>query len=260
MSASAYACGMPSPTIPFNDHFSGHALAYAASRPDYPPALFDWLARQAPWHDLALDVGCGNGQCAYALTRHFEAVHATDASAAQIAAARPHPRLRYRVEPAEHIAEKDRSVALLTVAQAIHWFDFPLFFNEVGRVLQSDGVFAAIGYGLLHSSPEIDALIHTFEHRTVGKYWPPERRHIDDGYQSIAFPFDRMTTPEFALEKQWALAELLAYLRTWSATQRCQQATGNDPLAGLEPTLQEVWGDPAQTRSLRWPLLLWVGR
>lgn len=251
---------MPTSPAPFKDHFSCHAPAYATGRPDYPPTLFDWLARQAPWHDLALDVGCGSGQCAYALTRLFEAVHATDASAAQIAAARPHPRLRYRVEAAEHIAEKDRSIALLTVAQAIHWFDFEPFFSEVRRVLQGDGVFAAIGYGLLRCSPEIDTLINTFEQQTVGSFWPPERRHIDDGYQSIPFPFERILAPEFEMEKHWTLAELLAYLRTWSATQRCRQATGRDPLSGLEPSLQEAWGDPTQARSLRWPLLLWVGR
>lgn len=251
---------MASAPAPFKDHFSGHAQAYARGRPDYPPALFDWLARQAPWHDLALDVGCGNGQCAYALTRHFEAVHATDPSASQIAAARAHPRLSYRVEAAERIGEKDRSIALLTVAQAIHWFDFPPFFAEVRRVLQRDGVFAAIGYGLLRITPEIDTLIDAFELGTVGPYWPPERRHIDSAYQSIDFPFERIEAPAFAMEKQWTLSDLLTYLRTWSATQRCLAATGIDPVVTLGERLVEAWGDPAQARLVQWPLLLWVGR
>lgn len=251
---------MADTSAPFKDHFSGHAHAYAQARPDYPAALFDWLARQAPWHDLALDVGCGNGQCAYALTRHFEAVHATDPSATQIAAARPHPRLRYRVEPAERIAERDHSIALLSVAQALHWFDFAAFFAEARRVLQRDGVFAAIGYGLLRIDPAIDALIDRFERVTVGPFWPPERRHIDDGYASIPFPFERIAAPTFIMEKQWTLAELLAYLETWSAVQRCRHSTGTDPLSVLAPALAAHWGDPAQARRIEWPMLVWAGR
>lgn len=249
-----------SENLSFHDHFSGHAQAYAQARPHYPDALFGWLARQAPWHDLALDVGCGNGQAAVALARYFEAVHATDPSANQISNALRHPRVSYRVEPAEQIAERDRSVALLCVAQALHWFDFARFFPEALRVMQGDALFAALSYGLLRINPELDTLIQDFELGLVGPFWPPERRHVDAQYTTIEFPFERIETPEFLMQHDWNASQLFAYLETWSAVQRYRKAEHKDPLAALAPALLQAWGDPQTVRTVQWPLLVWAGR
>lgn len=35
--------------------------------------------------------------------------------------------------------------SLVTIAQALHWFDRPLFYAEVARILRPGGVFAAWG-------------------------------------------------------------------------------------------------------------------
>src|SRR6266496_4940677 len=87
---------MPAPADPhFRDHFSGVAEEYATFRPRYPPALFAALAAQAPRRGTAWDCATGSGQAALGLATHFERVVATDASAAQLAAARRHPRVRY---------------------------------------------------------------------------------------------------------------------------------------------------------------------
>lgn len=85
----------------FRDHFGSVAADYVKNRPAYPPELFDWLAGQCMSHDLALDCGTGNGQAAVELARYFGRVRATDASAAQIAQAIGHPKIEYRVAPAE---------------------------------------------------------------------------------------------------------------------------------------------------------------
>ena len=77
--------------------FTSVAREYAEFRPGYPPELFAWLAGIAPALDAVWDCGCGSGQASVALAAHFTTVHATDVAAEQVAAARPHPRVRYSV-------------------------------------------------------------------------------------------------------------------------------------------------------------------
>lgn len=44
--------------------FLKQAKQYVATRPSYPPELFDFIASKTPRRDLAWDVGTGNGQAA----------------------------------------------------------------------------------------------------------------------------------------------------------------------------------------------------
>lgn len=248
-------------TEPFKDHFSRVAAAYAESRPRYHADLFAWLAGQCAAHDLAWDCATGSGQAAEHLAGHFRAVVATDASAAQIAAAGPHPRVAYRVAPAEASGLDAASVDLLTVAQALHWFDLPRFYAEARRVLKPGGLIAAWCYGVLRAAdPAIDRAVSAFYADTVGPYWPPERRHIEAGYSDLPFPFERLEPPPFAMRTAWSLAELAGYLRSWSATDRYIAANGADPVAALEAELLPAWGDRHAKVRFDWPLTLLAGR
>ncbi len=96
----------------FADHFSSVSAAYAAFRPRYPDALFDFLAQAAPARDAVWDAGTGSGQAAVGLARHFTRVLATDASSNQIEHATPDSRVSYRVCPAEACDLDDGSVDL----------------------------------------------------------------------------------------------------------------------------------------------------
>ena len=242
------------------DHFSAHAADYAKARPSYPPELFTWLAQQCPARDLAWDCGTGNGQAAQALAGHFRHVHATDLSAGQVAQAKLHPRIDYLVAPAEASGLADRSCDLVAVAQALHWFCNERFYAEAKRVLKPRGLFAAWTYTLLHGEPELNTIVKDFYTNTVGPWWPPERRWVDLGYRDMPFAFDDIATPEFEIRLQWTLADLLAYLRTWSATQRCIKETGVDPCKALGERLREVWPDPKQAKTIIWPIALRCGR
>jgi SAM-dependent methyltransferase len=246
-------------TCAFKDHFSGHADAYARSRPNYPAQLFDWLATQCAEHTLAVDVGCGNGQAALQLARHFDAVHAFDPSAAQLANATVYPHVHYAVAPAEHIPLNDASVDLLFVAQAMHWFDFPRFFAEVERLLKPGARFCAVHYPLLRVAPWMDRHIEHFELDTLANYWLPERRHIDNAFCEVRFPFPRLATPAFIMRHHWTLPRLLDYIRTWSAVQRYTHARGFDPVLELGEKLTPMWGEPEQERIINWPLHVWTG-
>jgi SAM-dependent methyltransferase len=244
----------------FKDHFSQASDRYAAFRPDYPAALFAWLADLCIERDTAWDCATGSGQAALGLAPHFSRVVATDASAEQIRHAVPHPHIDYCVAPAEASGLADRSVDLVTVAQAAHWFDLPRFYAEVARVLKPGGVLALWGYGRMVLPGEMDALFRHFYADTVGPYWPPERALIDDAYRSMDFPFTEIEAPAFSIEVAWTLPRLLDYLSTWSAVRRYQEANGRDPLPALRAELESGWSGPATSRQLAWPLFLRIGR
>lgn len=247
-------------TPDFPNHFSGVAGAYATFRPRYPAALFAFLSDHTPHHDRAWDCATGNGQAAIGLAEYFTAVTATDASAEQIAAAIPHPRVTYRMVPADQSGLTPTSIALVTVAQALHWLDRPAFYAEVRRVAAPDGVIAAWCYGRLTIAPAIDAIIGRFYEDTVGPYWPAERRMVEDGYRSIEFPFIPVDAPAFAIEHAFTLAELGGYLGTWSATRAYIERHASDPVPEVVNQLREPWGPPETRRAARFPLALRVGR
>ncbi len=248
-------------TQDFADHFSTVASHYAGFRPTYPAALFDWLGEIAPDRGLAWDCAAGSGQASHDLAQRFRRVIASDASAAQVAAATPHPNLEFRVASAEASGLDDACVDLITVAQALHWFDIQLFYAEARRVLKPGGVLAVWSYGVLHlDDRQIDAIALHFYDATVGPYWPAERRLVEEGYRSLPFPFAELTTPAFTLEAAWTLAQLLGYFSSWSATARYIAATGRDPVAEVAQALRPLWGDPDAPRRVRWPLALRVGK
>ncbi|RKT47711.1 class I SAM-dependent methyltransferase [Thiocapsa rosea] len=243
------------------DHFTPVADDYAVFRPRYPEALLAWLADLAPARRCAWDCATGSGQAAVELARHFEHVIATDISEAQLAAAIPHPRILYRRGPAEACGLPDRSVDLVTVAQALHWLDLGRFYAEVRRVLRPDGLLAVWSYGLLETDDAaINGCIREDYHAIIQPFWPDERRHVENGYRSLDFPFPEIQAPAFALTADWTLDALLGYLRSWSATARYRAANGGDPVAAFGTRLAPVWGRPETCRTIRWPLSLRVGR
>ncbi len=241
----------------FTDRFGAFADTYAAFRPAYPDALFAWLADHAPDTEHAWDCATGNGQAAVALAAHFDRVTATDASAAQLAHATPHPRVTYRQAPAEASGLGDASADLVTVAQALHWFDRPAFYAEAERVLRPGGLLAVWTYALATVSPEVDRVTDVLYRQTLEGYWSPARQQVEDGYAGFDFPFEPVEAPPFAMERAWPLARWVGYLRSWSAAGAYRKATGEDPVP--EAALAEAWGDAA-TRTVRWPLTLYVRR
>ena len=252
---------MPMPKTRFKVHFSGHASDYSRYRPGtYPDALFKSLAALAPDRDCVWDCATGNGQAALGLAEHFEQVEATDASDQQIAAAKPHPRIRYTVAPADHSGLPDRSVSLVTVAQALHWFDLPKFYTEVRRVAKREGLLACSCYMRCAVNPGVDEVTEKLYNGILGDaYWPPERKHVERGYADLDFPFTEISLPVFHMEVQWTLEGYVGYLRSWSATQAYIKKNGNDPLELVGEELMQAWGDPTAARPVRWPMTVRAG-
>jgi SAM-dependent methyltransferase len=250
---------MSEPSVPAT--FGTVADSYAAARPGYPEALFDWLGRIAPARDLAWDCACGSGQASAGLARVFRHVHATDASAEQIAAAAPDDRIDYAVAAAEDSRLPDGAVDLVTVAQGLHWLPWEAFYAEVRRVARPGGVIAAWSYYWLTTGDEqVDAILESLSDHTLGAYWPPGREHVDNGYADLPFPFPRLVVPPFELRARWTLDRLLAYVRSWSAVSRYRDRHGTDPVAAVEPALAAAWGDRHDMRDVSWPLTVLAGR
>ena len=240
----------------FKDHFSDKSDAYSEYRPAYPEALFVYLSSLTEAHDRAWDCGTGSGQSAIALSHYYREVIATDASENQIKNARQKAGVIYKNETAENTSLNDESVDLITVAQAIHWFNLEAFAQEVNRVLRPRGSLAVWTYGLNKISPGIDKVITHLYGRILNQYWPPERRYIEEGYRDIRLPMQEREVPAFRMTAEWDLPRLTGYLHTWSAVKRYQAATGVNPVNEIYDALLASWGNPGDKLLIQWPLTL----
>ncbi|MBB2497446.1 class I SAM-dependent methyltransferase [Aquipseudomonas ullengensis] len=240
--------------------FGNRARAYASFRPQYPQALFAWLASNSPGNQCALDIACGNGQASRPLLGYFQQVLACDGSPEQLLAATDLAGVGVFAADAQALPLADASLDLIVVAQALHWFATPSFFAETARLLKPDGLFCAWCYSLLQIDAELDAVLHDFYWNTLGGYWPQGRASVDAGYSDIQAPFARLAVPAFAIELEWDLPQLFGYLSTWSAVQKLEQASGRDPLLDLLPNLEKAWGTPQRRRFVRWPLHFLAGQ
>ena len=241
------------PFATFKDNFSTQAQLYAQYRPHYPHELYAALAALTLHRILAWDCGTGNGQAAIGLAALYQQVVATDPSKQQISYCIANDRVVYRVEKAEHSSLKDASVDLLTVANALHWFDLDVFYKEADRVLKPG----------CYGNPSVDAatdrVVMRYHDEVVGPYWLPESRIVENEYRGLPFPFTAVPMPTFFCERTMSRSDLIGLLRTWSATQRFINANGFDPLVAVEEELASVWPDEA-SRKASWKLTLKVGR
>ena len=149
---------------------------------------------------------------------------------------------------------KSASLDLITVAQALHWFADPAFFAEVRRCLRPDGLFCAWCYGLMQINPAVDALIEELHGELLKGYWPAGRASVDAGYRDIQTDFAQIRVPAFAIQLHWSFAQVLGYLRTWSAVRLWQREHGRDPLQIFSSRLSAAWGDTQQQHLVCWPL------
>lgn len=240
------------------DLFSGQADLYARYRPDYPPELFEWILQHVPARQSAWDCATGNGQTAVVLAGYFQEVMATDISAQQMALAPQHPNLHYSLQPAEQTGFPDNSFDLVTVSQALHWFNFEKFYKELNRVTRPGGIFAAWMYGGVRISPAIDALKKKLHDELLGPYWDPGRLHVNSDYASVPFPLPEILSPAFSISNEWSLDELEGYFNTWSALQPFIKQKGYNPVGTIIEAIRTHWTRPRMPVSF--PIRLRMGR
>ncbi|KAA3627449.1 MAG: class I SAM-dependent methyltransferase [Bacteroidetes bacterium] len=241
------------------DNFSRQASIYSKFRPDYPDELIEFILEHTEGRSQAWDCGTGNGQFAKKLSPHFKRIFGTDISDRQLNNAEKRSNIIYQKERAESSSFQENQFDLITVAQAIHWFDFKAFYAEVRRTLKPGGTFCVSGYSLLRINPTVNEVIDYFYSEIIGPYWDPERKYIDENYRTIPFPFKEIICPEFHFKSRWTIDQLKGYLNTWSSVQHYLADQGKDPVKLITPLLHEAWGIHT-TKEVHFPILLRMGK
>lgn len=237
------------------DYFSQQAGTYATFRPHYPADLYAYLFKKVKHFGKAWDCATGNGQVASELAKHFKSVEATDISQQQLDNAIAVNNIHYSLSPAEQTNFPDDSFDLITVGQALHWFDQAAFFKEAVRVAKPGASLAVWGYAIIRVNEEIDKLFYNYYEGTVGKYWDQARKHIENEYADFHFPFAAIDHQHFTLQLHWTAEHYLGYLRSWSATQKFINENGFDPLKDFSEALAHFWR-PDEIKTVQFPVFL----
>jgi ubiquinone/menaquinone biosynthesis C-methylase UbiE len=241
------------------DYFSDQSKVYATFRPKYPEALYHFIYLHLTNKNAAWDCATGNGQVAGHLSIDFKEVFATDLSKQQIAEAIQKENIHYSVSPAEKTTFSDSQFDLITVGQALHWFDREAFYREAKRLLKPGGLLAVWGYANLNIDPAIDGRFDHFYKNVVGPYWDDARRLVEQEYKTIPFPFKEIPAPKFEIELQWTINHFAGYLTSWSATQKFIKANGYNPVQNFIRTLNALWKEN-EVKSVTFPVFLRLGQ
>ncbi|HTG66159.1 MAG TPA: class I SAM-dependent methyltransferase [Flavobacterium sp.] len=240
------------------DNFSKQASGYSKFRPQYPDELIRYIVSFVENKALALDIATGNGQVAFKLAPFFETVYGIDISQNQLDNAYAADNIIYKVSPAEKTIFENQKFDLITVAQAVHWFDFDSFYKEVYRILKLEGVFAVIGYGLFSTNVDSDKILNHFYYNIVGSYWDAERRYLDENYLTIPFPFEEQVVEKFENQLEWTFEDLVGYLETWSSVQHYISKNNQNPIDLIRDELKTSW--EKNNKKVCFPLLLRIGK
>lgn len=241
------------------DNFSRQAETYSKHRPGYPKELFDFIINKIDQRNNVWDCGTGNGQTAKELSNYFQNVFATDISEKQIQQAEKKENIFYSIQSAEKTSFTENTFDLITVSQALHWFDLDKFYTEVKRTVKPNGWIAVWTYTLPSISPEIDELVHKkFYHKMLGEYWDAERKLVDEKYKTISFPFKEIHCPAFEIKLDWTINDLSGYLNSWSALQKFIIANHYNPVDEFMKEIKPIWKQ--ETMKAVFPLYLRMGQ
>ncbi len=240
------------------DNFSEQAKTYAKYRPVYPVELYQYILALVNERNAVWDCGTGNGQVANILANHFKEVMATDISDNQLKNTLPRKNIQYTKQRAEKTNFPNQYFDLITIGQAIHWFDFKAFYEEVQRVAKPESLIAVFGYGLLRIEGINNELDH-FYYNIIGAYWNKERRYIDEAYQTIPFPFEESPIEkDFYIKDNWQIENLEGYLNSWSSVRRFIKQKGFNPVKPFIEQLQKKWN--SGSKPVIFPILLRIGK
>ncbi len=118
--------------------FTGKADLYEKYRPSYPDELIDFLYESAPCGNVA-DIGAGTGKFTRCLLKKSWSVTAVEPNADMREKLSEIGGITVVNAPAENTGLADKSVGLVTAAQAFHWFDELRFKEECKRILTDNG-------------------------------------------------------------------------------------------------------------------------
>lgn len=239
--------------------FSKQSDLYARYRPDYPQEMYDFIFKHLNAKETAWDCATGSGQIAKYLSNHFDKVYATDISREQLAYAPEKENINYSKAAAEDSGLPSDAFDLITVGQAIHWFDFDSFYREINRVGKEGALLAVIGYGMVRINKEVNPIIDRLYKTAFGNYFTEARDYLNNQYQTILFPFDEISAPAFEYSAKWTLDELEGYFNSWSAVQKMKSEQHINPVTEIIEEIQSAM--PSTTVvEVTFPVFMRLGR
>ncbi len=232
--------------------FGAQAEVYAKARPHYPSELFDWIASQAPNREAVWDAGTGSGQAAISLARRFTHVHATDISQEQIEKAPRRANITYGVAQAHNSGLADGSQDAITVATALHWFDFEKFWAEVARVMRPGGLFCAFTYHKAYSDADTHRALIDPVLDVLSPYWSEGNRISWRGYrvEDVKIPFPLIKSPDFVCELDWTPAQIIDMMRSMSAHKKARLDGHETLLNAIEAKALKSLGEAPRSYNL----------
>lgn len=162
--------------------FTGKADLYDKFRPSYPDELIDYLYENARCDNVA-DIGAGTGKFTRCLLKKPWKVTAVEPNADMRGKLAAIEGITVVNAPAENTGLADKSVGLVTAAQAFHWFDEELFKAECKRILTNDGQLAIVFNERCYDGCEISSVRDKICQRYCGAFHSGHvgKRSIEEG-------------------------------------------------------------------------------
>ena len=147
------------------------------------------------------------------------------------------------VGDAAYLPFKASTVDLVTIAQACHWLpSVDKFYSECKRVLKPRGCLAVYGYGnvCLHDE-SCNLLVSNFYAKTLEKCWHEKRRHIDNNFSEVIFPFINTERHDWVMSREMMLGDFIGYISSWSGYQKyCKLNPNNFVLEELQMNIMTI--------------------
>jgi ubiquinone/menaquinone biosynthesis C-methylase UbiE len=241
-----------------------HAKIYSQARPSYPIELVEKIIefmkeKNVDSFDLAVDVGCGNGQATHLFSPYFKNTFGYDVSENQIKEAKKtsmDDKISFYVSPSEKLPLKNDSVSLVTVAAAIHWFNLDKFYAECNRILRPNGVLAIFAYFLptVTNTSKPDLLSKKIEDflKVLRPYFAKEIEIIEQRYKTVKPPFNEIQRDIlFKNELKWKIEHLIKFLETLSGYQSFNiKNPGNNFIKSFRMDILEIVKDEVDAENI----------
>lgn len=170
--------------MPVENYFDDGSAAerYGKGRPYHHPPVIrrirGFLRLDGPL-DRAVDIGCGTGMSAVALTEIARRVVAVDISWPMIALAPADRRIGYCLAAGEALPIRDSAADLVTLASAWHWMDRTRLFGQAGRILRPGGWLIAYNHSFSTRMEGNPAFHDWFQSSFLARYPPPARHWME---------------------------------------------------------------------------------
>ena len=250
------------------DH-STQKMNYDIYRPKYPEEFFQKILDLLPSEKRVnyLDIATGTGALIFPLSSHFSNISlGIDSSGSQIATALKKvedfklKNLQFNMmdvlEVPNFIAKNQISkFDLITIGQALHWFDIPVVLKMIkNELLNENGILSVLSYACLgyeynvkdQTKANLGYQRYQEWYEIIEKYFDCDRGALMKGFEGSPFKeiFGNMEKDEKIYKNETTDVDFVKYLKTYSAyncycDKNSKNAGYKDPILKLEEEIKK---------------------